>query len=500
MSDISAISANPITAFSRDDLERFCRILSSLMTDNVGPGIDADLPGAFLEIITNLKTLPICDRLESLGNQLTALPGIDVDAVLDRVFAIDPRDPDGEPPTTEPVPVSSPPATPITFHDSVPIIDVKRETETSGFQTLSLAAVLAEKQDEIDWCVEGLIPSQGVAILGGPPGLGKSWMLLELALAHITGEPWLGRFHTKRGRVLYVDEESPPGLVPFRLQKLVNARTHNIPSDNLQFALGQGLCLTESASLERFRQTLSVTQPSLVIIDSLIRVHHYQENSASEMAQLFGVIKELMREFDLTVVIADHQKKPGVGTVSQDLLLRGTTEKVAFVDTLLSLTKKDGALTIEHSKSRFALPVESFVTSIDDLGPNQTAVRIVGDAKEIRHQAQEEQALELLNRLLADGSWKTRKELTEAAKKKRIKVRIVDDLLKKLHGEGVLERDNRKLTPGRGNKAALYRKKQKLNYVSDFTSIIGTETGNVNETESSEPNGTLRLESGGGSQ
>jgi hypothetical protein len=219
------------------------------------------------------------------------------------------------------------------------------------------------------------------------------------------------------------------------------------------------------------------------------------------MAQVFAVVKDLIREFGCTVVIADHQKKPpGIGTVSQDLLLRGTTEKVAFIDTLLSLTRKGGMLTVEHSKSRFAVPVESFVISIDDLGPNQTAVQIVGNAKEIQQQAQEEQAQELLDRLLADGEWKKRQELTEAAKKARVKVRVMDGLVKDLADQGVLERDDRKLTSGRGSKTAFYRKKPNANSVSDFRSIIGTEIGNVNETDPGDPNGTLWPESGGDDQ
>jgi hypothetical protein len=343
----------------------------------------------------------------------------------------------------------------------------------------------------IDWCVEDLIPMEGVAILGGPPGQGKSWMLLDLALALIAGVPWLGRFRTKRGRVLFVDEESPPRLLRHRLGKLVNVRDHEVPREDLQFVIGQGLCLARETSLEQLRRTMAAARPTLLIVDSLIRVHGSEENSASEMAKVFAGVKSLVREFGCSVLFADHQKKPGMGTVSQDLMLRGTTEKVAFVDSLLSLTRKDGSLIVEHSKSRFALPVPSFVITIEDRGPDQTVIKVVGDAEGIRQQAREEQAQALVERMLADGSWKPRKVMAEAAREARVPVKIVDEALKTLYGQDRIEREDRKPESGRGNKTAYYRKKPVANSVSDFQSIIGSGNGNGIGTGSEDPNGTL---------
>ena len=453
--------------------------LAALMVGAPDPLPGTTYPEPWKGIIARVGALPLDGRLEALGRELENLPGVDTEAILNRVFAADPAGPGTQPPT------------PIPFPFPTTIVDQKRETESPGFETLSLAAVLAMKQVEIDWCVEGLIPRQGVAILGGPPGQGKSWMLLDLALALITRRPWLGRFRTKPGRVLYVDEESPPGLVPYRLQKLIRARDYEIPQEDLQFVLGQGLCLARESSLEQLRRTIEATQPSLLIVDSLIRVHGSEENSASEMARIFALVKSLIREFGCTVIFADHQKKPGMGAVSQDLMLRGTTEKVAFVDTLLSLTRKDGSLIVEHSKSRFARPVPSFVIAIEDEGPGQTVVRVVGDAEEIRQQAREEQGQGLVQRLLADGSWKSRKELAEAARESRVPVKILDELLKTLHKQGALERDDRKPESGRGNKTAHYRKNPVANSVSDFQSIIGSGNGNGIGSGQNDPNGTL---------
>ena len=52
-----------------------------------------------------------------------------------------------------------------------------------------------------EFVVRGLLP-KGLSILGGAPKIGKSWLMLELALRVAKGEPMWG-METKQGTVLY---------------------------------------------------------------------------------------------------------------------------------------------------------------------------------------------------------------------------------------------------------------------------------------------------------
>jgi hypothetical protein len=434
-----------------------------------------ELPGIWAGIVARLQACSANDRLSLLRKELASIPGIDPDALLDQVFAIDPRQ--------ERVPEAS--RTP--FHVPHTLIDVKREMGSSRLETLTLGQILAMKDLKIEWCVDRLIPKEGVAIIGGPPGKGKSWALLDLALACISGGLWMNRFRTQRGRVLYVDEENPPALVRHRLCRLLKGWNREFPDTDLCFALGQGLCLARSGSLASLHNTIEALKPSIVIVDSLIRVHGTEENSASEMARVFAGVKDFVRRFHCTAVFADHQKKPGMGATSQDLLLRGTTEKVAFVDTLLSLYEKDGALIVEHSKSRFAQPVPKFVIAIEDPEPDATTIRVIGDAEEIRRQARLEHATGVILGVLAGGTWIPRKQIVAEAKKAVIPARAVDEVLKLLLADGALEREDRQ-PEGRGGKAAHYRLTRPHDPVSRFTSIIYREKGNgvVGEDDSAD--------------
>ncbi|MCM8794583.1 MAG: AAA family ATPase [Candidatus Omnitrophica bacterium] len=331
------------------------------------------------------------------------------------------------------------------------------ETESKPLQALPLAAFLESGGQTIEWSVERILPKEGAGILAGPAGYGKSWMLLDLAIECARGGKWLGQLPTTATRVLYLDEESSPSLLRKRLRKLLGGK--KLPQDGLDvhFCVGQGFSLSRPDAVEQLRILLGSLRPGLVIIDSLIRVHRAEENSASEMAQVFEVVKNLIREYRCAFLFADHQRKPGHFGTSLDLLLRGSSEKAAFVDTLLSLQKKEESLIVEHSKSRCDEAVPAFVVEIKDREPDTTTVAYTGEAEALKQEARLEAAREFLATALRGGDWIARKELIEQAKEAEVSEKAVDEALKTLEAEGRLERENRKPEGGRGGKAAFYR-------------------------------------------
>ncbi len=342
---------------------------------------------------------------------------------------------------------------------SQPIYSGKTETESKALQAVPAGVFLSQGSAEISWCVEGLLPVEGVGILAGPAGYGKSWMLLDLAIESARGGKWLGYFATSKGSVLFIDEESSPVLLRHRLRKALAAKGLQSHTLDMHLAIGQGLCLSAEDSVASLRQLIDNLKPSLVIIDSLIRVHRAEENSATEMARVFAVIKEIVRETSCSFFIADHQRKPSHWGIGLDLLLRGSTEKAAFVDTLLSLRRKNDTLIVEHSKSRFAEPVSAFVVRIEDPQPGITIVAYAGEAEAIKQAARLEAGRELLTDVLIGDRWIPRKELIARAREEDVSEKALSEALKALESEDVIERDDRKPTEGRGGKAAFYRLK-----------------------------------------
>ncbi len=122
-------------------------------------------------------------------------------------------------------------------------------------------------------------------------------------------------------------------------------------------------------------------RPAVIIIDCLIRVHDAEENSASEMSKVFKRVKSIVSKFECTIVIADHHRKPGKNSTSQDYSLRGSSDKMAIADSVLSIRSKDNRIIVEHTKSRHSQAINPFIVEIKDLDKGSTSVRYVGEAE-----------------------------------------------------------------------------------------------------------------------
>ena len=61
------------------------------------------------------------------------------------------------------------------------------------------------------WLVDPIIPDGAFAVLYGPSGCYKTFVVLDLAASVAAGIPWLGRHPVKAGGVLYVIGEGRGG-------------------------------------------------------------------------------------------------------------------------------------------------------------------------------------------------------------------------------------------------------------------------------------------------
>lgn len=231
-------------------------------------------------------------------------------------------------------------------------------------QLLSSASV------KIPWLVDGLMPREGVGILAGHAKIGKSWLTLDLAITTSQGGAWLNKFQVQPGHVFYIDEESSLDLLSYRYQKLLKYR--GLTDANIRFFSKEGFSFSQQNKIDELRQAMNIQHPKLVIIDSLNRVHRANENSSTEMGEIFRRVSALSKEFGCFILFTDHLPH------GQERF-RGSTDKEAFVDTGFLASKIGNSnILVEHKYARVTEPVRSFELALQDDGEDKTYVRWIG--------------------------------------------------------------------------------------------------------------------------
>jgi hypothetical protein len=198
---------------------------------------------------------------------------------------------------------------------------------------------------DIKWLVAGLIPRNSLVMLTAPPAGYKTWLALAIAGAVSAGTDFLDR-KTVQTPVLYLDRENPAAVIRQRLEIL--------KLDDSSHLKIWGRWVPDSPPLlgdPRLVELARKYKP-LIVVDSLVRFHDSEENSASTMARISEHLKRLV-DAGATVLLLHHQGK------NPAMLYRGSSDILAGVDTAFNIEKKKDEelgifLRLNSYKDRYA--------------------------------------------------------------------------------------------------------------------------------------------------
>jgi len=231
---------------------------------------------------------------------------------------------------------------------------------TSALTPVS-ASVLRANYKKVKWIVDGVVPEGGIVLFVGQPGIGKTWLMLALALDVALAQQWLGRFACKSGRVLIILEEDDPNAIVERLDLLYAGM--DLPKEKgdeleIGYLIQAGVSLLTSKD-KKLNPKLEIVmreyKPSLIIIDPFRRVHGEEENDSAAMSNLFKELRQLTGFTDPPcAVVMNHHDRKGFGSSGRRLDgVRGSTDIAGSVDGVLEISGVfEEGLTINHSKSK----------------------------------------------------------------------------------------------------------------------------------------------------
>lgn len=214
---------------------------------------------------------------------------------------------------------------------------------------------------DIKWIVPDYIP-EGCSILAGRPKLGKSWLVLDIALAVARGGYCLGNAKCEQGDVLYLALEDNKRRLQSRVVKVSPPLSDDTWPAALDFATEWKRC--DEGGLDMIRQWLeSKPKARLIIVDVLAQFRSGRGDKESLYESDYKAVKALQAlasEFNVAIVIVHHVRK-GMRDVDPFEMVSGTMGLTGAADTTIILDRDSNGCTL-YARGRDIEEYEKAVT------------------------------------------------------------------------------------------------------------------------------------------
>lgn len=229
----------------------------------------------------------------------------------------------------------------VTLEDE-PVAADERLTGGLG-DRFSLTELLAADLPEIEWALPGVVPA-GLTLFAGPPKLGKSWWVLDLAISQALGRPFMGR-DVPKGDALYLALEDNPRRLKGRALKVLGGSPAPRRLDLWTRAgkLDNGLVTSLVEWID------GKDEPKLIIIDTLGRVQgasawtDSKDGGYAAAVEALATLQDLAAARGVAVVVITHTKKGGWAKDADPLeAVLGSQGYAGTADAILVLKRDRG--------------------------------------------------------------------------------------------------------------------------------------------------------------
>ena len=180
-------------------------------------------------------------------------------------------------------------------------------------EIMTLEAYLANPPKIPDELIGGILRKGHKCLLSGPSKAGKSFFLMELAIAIAEGKKWVN-FTCQKGRVLYIHLEIDPASAIERFRKIYEK--YGMEPEHAADI--------EIWNLRGYAQQLDELTPKIIrkiadkhidaiILDPIYKVSTGDENSASDMGKFCNQFDKICTETGASMIYCHHHSKGAQG-------------------------------------------------------------------------------------------------------------------------------------------------------------------------------------------
>lgn len=233
--------------------------------------------------------------------------------------------------------------------------------------------------EESSWLVDGIIPNASCGMMLSKPELGKTWVLIELALSLTTGREFLGKYQPlRRGEVWFIQQEDRYTNLINRLAKLLHCKIWEekngdfvieVPKSDIPIIWHKekNFSFVNPEVIDSFAEKLIDRKPVAVLIDPMYSIGKVDDYFAST-AQKMLKFKRLRDETDTSFLIAHHTSK---GSATANLRERDKQWGSEFLNAWLEFglqlnSKGEKTILTANFKDAEKLPPQELVRTINN--------------------------------------------------------------------------------------------------------------------------------------
>jgi hypothetical protein len=318
------------------------------------------------------------------------------------------------------------------------------------------------------WLLKQIFGPEDIGMIYGPPGCGKTFLIIDLMIKLCRGKKWAFHFDVTRPlNVCYCAGEGHGGLgsrfqAAFKENNITELSTFTMtktvpqlfdssaPSFALQF-------ITSWRKRQEFKRSKNL---DLLIIDTFhSSIMRADENSAKDMGVIFKNCQLIAKSLGCAIIVVHHTNKG-------ELIERGSTVFRASADFMLSVTKNNGEArysTLHCSKNKDGIyfnPINFNLAEVEDTD----SVSVAWDVDSIVEKTDKELKELALDAMIefSDSKFSYSEIASIIEKDKKTTYRIINEMVKeKLIIKSLSDMSKK---PSKNN-VWLFSIKRKINYM-----------------------------------
>lgn len=203
------------------------------------------------------------------------------------------------------------------------IVAIDRRNEQREISFCDIGSWSGREPPMREWAVRNRFPSRNVALLSGEGSVGKSYLLMQLGVAHVLGRDWLDAL-PEPGPFLYLNAEDEADELHRRLAGIaahygltlaeLSNDTHLLALAGEDAVLGfsdRSGRITTTPLFDRLREAVCDIQPKLIGLDTSADIFAANENDRAEVRQFIGLMRGLAMAANAVVIICTHPSLTG---------------------------------------------------------------------------------------------------------------------------------------------------------------------------------------------